>query len=448
MIFNSSKSMKPFTRGVRTPGLKEATRDKAIRRLPFARVLTLPLLQHLGLPARPIVREGQEVVRGEPVAEPDGFFSVALHAPATGVIQSIGTTVNAYGETVPALVLKVYTAASQEILYGTPLEIDAFSPNEIAKAVQEAGIVGLGGEGFPTHAKLALPDKRRIDTVIANGCESEPYLTSDYRVLVERLEDVILGLRLALKATGAERGIVAIEDDKTEVVESLRKALAGDPQISVAAVEARYPLGAERVLIRSLLGREVPSGGLPVDVNVAAINTSTLQQIGELLPRRGGCIDRVVTVSGPGIERPGNYLVPLGTPIQFILKQAGLRDSATEVLLGGPMAGIVAARTDAPLTKGITGIVALTADAPLRANGKSFPCIKCGECIDVCPVNLNPSQLHLLAQDGKTDIMLEDWFLQDCIECGCCNYVCPSNLPLVQEFRAAKNAERRSKTAS
>jgi electron transport complex protein RnfC len=267
-------------------------------------------------------------------------------------------------------------------------------------------------------------------------------------VLVERLEDVILGLRLALKATGAERGIVAIEDDKTEVVESLRKALAGDPQISVAAVEARYPLGAERVLIRSLLGREVPSGGLPVDVNVAAINTSTLQQIGELLPRRGGCIDRVVTVSGPGIERPGNYLVPLGTPIQFILKQAGLRDSATEVLLGGPMAGIVAARTDAPLTKGITGIVALTADAPLRANGKSFPCIKCGECIDVCPVNLNPSQLHLLAQDGKTDIMLEDWFLQDCIECGCCNYVCPSNLPLVQEFRAAKNAERRSKTAS
>ncbi|MDX9975700.1 MAG: SLBB domain-containing protein, partial [FCB group bacterium] len=165
-------------------------------------------------------------------------------------------------------------------------------------------------------------------------------------------------------------------------------------------------------------------------------------------PRLGGIIDRVVTVSGPGIEKPGNYLVPIGTPIQFLLKQAGLRDTATEVLLGGPMAGIVAARTDAPVTKNLNGLVALTADEPFRANGKSLPCIKCGECIETCPVNLNPSQLHLFAREGNAEVMAKELFLFDCIECGCCNYVCPSNIPLVQEFRAAKSAVRRSKTAS
>lgn len=448
MFFNIAKTKHTFARGVSAPDCKDATKAKAIRRLPFPRTLVLPLGQHLGAPARPIVRPGQEVVRGEPIAEPDGFLSVALHAPATGVIDRIGDALDARGETVPAIYLKVYTAASQAVLYGAAVDVEALSPEEIASAVQAAGIVGMGGQGLPTHAKLALPERRKLDTIIANGCESEPYLTTAYRVLLERRKEMLLGLRMALKATGAARAIIAIESTHSDLLDALEDELPKDLPVTIERVAGKYPLGADRVLIKTLLGREVPSGGLPIDIGVAVFNTRTLAQMGELLPQHGGVIEEVITVSGPGVEKPGNYLVALGTPLDFVLKHTGIFPEATQVLFGGPMAGAPVTNREAPVTKGISGVLVLTAEEPYRVNGKTFPCIKCGECIDACPIQLNPAQLHLLGVEGALGAMVEKYHLLDCIECGCCSYVCPSNLPLVQEFRTAKAEARQIKAAS
>jgi len=336
----------------------------------------------------------------------------------------------------------------RDSLYGAPVDIDSLSPEDIIRAVQEAGIVGLGGQAFPTHAKLALPDRRKIDTVIANACESEPYLTTDYRILIERPAEVYRGLQLALKATRAAQGIIAVERNKTELIEALEKNKPAGMAVRIERVDPRYPLGFDRVLIRALLGREVPSSGLPIDVGAAVFNIATLAEMGDLLPRHGGLIERVITVSGPGIEKPGNYQVAIGTPLQFVLAQTGLKPEAAQVLLGGPMSGVPVVDRAAPVTKGMSGIVVLTAREPYRANGKAFPCIRCGACVEACPVGLNPSQLHADACNGAVDAAVERHHVLDCIECGCCAYVCPSNLPLVQEFRAAKAATREAKAAS
>lgn len=435
---------KHLARGIHVPEFKEQTASLPIRRLPFAPVLVVPLSQHAGAPAVPVVHEGQEVVRGEPIAKANGFVSVPMHAPATGRVERIASAPNARGELTPAIFIRPWPSASQEILYGAPQDIDRMTPAELVAAVQETGVVGLGGAAFPTHVKMKVPEGRTIDTIVVNGCECEPYLTTDHRVMVEQAGEVIHGTRIAMKTLNAPRAIVGVEDNKPDAVEALRKAVAPFPEITVEAVQTKYPQGAEKMLLEVLLGREVPSGGLPSEIGAAVFNVATLAQIGDLLPRHQGLIERVVTIAGTGVGKPGNYLVPLGTPIRWALGHAECRADAAAVILGGPMMGPAISSLDVPITKGVTGILVMSRPG-VNGSEPTLPCIRCGACLDACPLHLNPSRLGMLARKARWEEMEVSFHLNDCFECGCCSYVCPSHIPLVQHFRVAKQMNRERK---
>ena len=439
-----SGMLRSFRGGVHPPEEK-ITAGKPIRRFPFPPKLILPLSQHTGAPSRPLVRENQEVVRGEPIAEPGGFVSVPIHAPATGRVTQIGLARTATGQMAPAIFLEAYPGASQDVLYGSEVDIESMTPDELISAVQATGVVGLGGAAFPTHVKMKIPEGKQVDTIIINGCECEPYLTTDHRVMLEQWQSLLDGCRIIQRAMGAERIMIGIEENKPDAIEALRAHLPPDRPITVEPVATKYPQGAEKVLIQVLLDREVPSGGLPVDVGVGVFNVATVAQIGELLPRQQGLIERVVTVTGAGVKKPGNYMMALGTPLQFVLNHLGLHEKAVEVILGGPMMGAAVQSLESPVTKGITGIVVLTEQEVASREKPVFPCIHCSRCVEVCPVHLNPSELGLLARKGYYETMAGEYHLMDCFECGSCAYVCPSNIPLVQYFRVAKAINREKK---
>ena len=442
------KSVKTFGRGVHPPEHKDATKHRAVERLGFAPELVVPLQQHLGAPAQPVVQKGQEVGRGEPIAAATGFVSVPMHAPVTGVVAKVANALVATGAMATAIVIKTNAESNQEIVHTGEADIDAMTPEQIVAAVQDTGMVGLGGAAFPTHVKMAVPKGKSVEVVIANGCECEPFLTTDHRLMLEQPEELFRGIAIAVKATGAREAIIGIEDNKPDVIEALRSALnrnaAGVP-VRVEPVKTKYPQGAEKMLIKALLHREVPSGGLPVDVGVAVFNVATLAQLGDLMPRRRGLIERIVTITGPGVEKPGNYIIPLGTPLRFIFDHVGLRGEARQIILGGPMMGLSVSSLDVPVTKGVSGILVLTEEETAARLKKIYPCIKCGQCIDACPVSLNPSLMGDLARRRDYKRMEEQYHLNDCFECACCTYVCPSNIPLVQHFRVAKALNREKK---
>lgn len=448
-LLNLFRRTRTFRHGVHPMDHKEQTAHLAIKRLPFAPKVYVPLAQHIGAPAVALVKPGQEVVRGEPIAEAGGLVSVPMHAPVTGIVRSIDHLVpTAAGPKTPAIVIETYEAATQEVLYGLDQDLDNLTRDELIKAVQASGMVGLGGAAFPSHVKLLPPEGKMIETLIINGCECEPYLTCDHRVMLEQTDRLIAGIRAIMRATGARQAIIGVEDNKLDAVKAIREKLPeGDP-ISCEAVETKYPQGAEKMLINSLLNREVPSGGLPVDIGVAVYNVGTMAQLGELIPRSRGLIERVVTVSGPGVGKPGNYLVPIGTPLRFLMEQVGSSSEANEVIVGGPMMGMTVASLDVPVTKGVSGVVVFEKEAEDQQERPVYPCIKCGACLDACPINLNPSMLGQLASVRQYDVMAADFHLNDCFECGCCSYVCPSNIPLTQYFRIAKAVNREARAVA
>jgi electron transport complex protein RnfC len=430
-----------FRHGVHPPQHKADTRELPIRQFPFAPVMIVPLQQHLGKPARVIVREGQEVTRGQCVAEADGFLSVSMHAPASGVVQRIGLAPSVKGAMVPAVYIRPHPASSQQtpVAAGCSLEEE---PQRIIEAIQQAGIVGLGGAAFPTHAKLRPPEGMHLDTLIINGVECEPYLTTDHRVMLEHTDDIFTGIRYLLRASGCREAIIGVEANKLDAVNALRGALPEDLPVRVEVLKVKYPQGAEKLLISALLGREVPSGGLPAAVGAVVVNVATCAEIGHLLPRGQGIQERVITIAGPAVARPGNYRIPIGTPLRFALDYAGLADNAGRVFIGGPMMGQTLPSLDVPITKGTSGFVAF----PSEDTATEYPCINCGYCVDACPLYLNPSQLGKLAKAGRLDDML-DYNIMDCFECGSCTYACPAHIPLVQRFRGAKSLLRKRSAA-
>ncbi|WP_242523106.1 electron transport complex subunit RsxC [Thiocystis minor] len=444
-LFSLFQRAPTFDHGIHPLEHKELTADKPIRRLPFAPELIIPLSQHKGKPAIPLVKVGQEVVRGEPIAQADGFVSVPMHAPATGVIRKIGLGPTAEGPKAPAIFLKVYLAAGQQVLYDQEQDPEQMEPEAIIAAVQAAGLVGLGGGAFPSHVKMIPPAGKAIETLVVNGCECEPYLTCDHRIMLEQTESLIRGIRIAMRATGAKRAIIGVEDNKLDAVAHLRARLPQHLPITAEAVQTKYPQGAEKMLIRSLLGLEVPAGHLTSDIGVAVFNVGTLAQMGDLLPKSRGLIERVITVSGLPVERPGNFMVPIGTPVRFLLEQVGVKPNAGGVILGGPMMGMTVASLDVPITKSVSGVVVLEAEDENAARKQVYPCIKCGECLNACPISLNPSMLGELAQARDYVTMSADYHLDQCFECGCCAYVCPSNIPLTQYFRISKAINRKRK---
>ncbi len=442
-LFARLRKRRTFSHGIHPVDHKEATAGLAIRRTLFPPRVDLPLAQHIGVPSRPLVQPGQEVVRGEPIAESGGTLSVPLHAPVTGVVKSVDTLVpTAAGPKTAAITIETYAGSTQEVLYSTPVDVEGLSPQELVEAVENSGMVGLGGAAFPSHVKLLPPEGSVIETVLVNGCECEPYLTCDHRVMLEQTDAMIRGIQMVLKAVGAKRAIIGVEDNKFDAVKHIEAALVDHPEITVQAVVTKYPQGAEKLLIDSLLDMEVPEGQIPAKIGVAVYNVGTLAQLGSLIPENRGLIERVVTVSGHGVKKPGNYLVPIGTPVRFLMEQVGACEENCEVILGGPMMGMSVASLDVPITKGVSGIVVLEAQSEEEKQKPIFPCIKCGACLDACALHLNPSMLGQLAAKREYQVMEEEFHLNSCFECGSCSYVCPSNIPLTQYFRIAKNLNR------
>jgi electron transport complex protein RnfC len=441
--------LRTFRHGVHPPEAKDATRDLPIRQFPFAPLLVVPLLQHAGKPALPVVREGQEVRRGELLAKPDGRMSVAMHAPATGVVRRIALAPSISGRMVPAVYLEPFPGSTQEIPDGAPCDLATATPGEILDAIQMAGIVGLGGAAFPTHVKLAVPEGKSVDTLVLNGAECEPFLTTDHRVMLEQRDDIFTGIRYLLRATGAGRVIVGVEENKRDAADHLRSGLPADLPATVELVRVKYPQGAEKMLIAALLGREVPSGKLPLDVHALVVNVATAAEIGRLLPRGRGIQERVVTIAGPAVRKKGNYRVPIGTPLRFLLEQVGVDEARlNRVFLGGPMMGAAVSSLDISLTKGTSGVVAFDDDQAERTHRQVFPCIRCGYCLQACPMFLNPAELGQLARHEEYEIMADERHLMDCFECGSCSFVCPSHIPLVQQFRVAKSMVRKRRATA
>ncbi|XOV94831.1 MAG: electron transport complex subunit RsxC [Bacteroidota bacterium] len=435
-----------FKHGVHPPEHKEETNSLPIRRFPFSPLFILPVVQHLGAPSKLVVKEGQEVVRGQLLAESGGYVSVPLHAPVTGKIRKIANVPTISGKMVPGIYLEASPSSTQELIEGEGIDLESATPEQILQGVQDAGIVGLGGAAFPTHAKLKIPDGKHCEVLIINGIECEPYLTTDHRVMLEQPDDIFTGIRYLLKATGAKRAIIGIEANKQDAADFLSGFLKPEMPVTVEVVPVKYPQGAEKMLITSLLGKEVPSGGLPIDVNAVVVNVATTAEIGRLLPHGRGIQERVITITGPGVKKKGNYLIPIGTPLRYVLDQVEIDGTISEVYMGGPMMGVAVSNLDISIVKGTSGIVVFTNKEVSRPE-KIYPCIKCGACVDACPLSLNPSKLGILAKFEAYDEMAKDFHLLDCFECGSCSYVCPSHIPLVQYFRLSKSIVRKRKAS-
>ena len=430
-----------FLHGVHPPERKELTEKVPIRRMAFPDEVVLPVRQHAGKPAKTIVTRGDRVERGDTLAVPDGFISSPVHASASGRVTSIEQWPHPDGSTSEAIRIAVDPHSAQIPRPRLVPDWQHLSAPQIVQAVQDAGIVGLGGAAFPTHVKLAPPKDARVEVVLINGAECEPYLTTDHRSMVEFPERVHLGIRVMLKALGITRAVIGVEKNKPDAIARLTETAPADLDVTVLPLTVKYPQGAEKMLIHAVLGREVQSGQLPVSVGAVVQNVGSAAMIGEVFDSGLPLVERIVTVTGHGLKRPSNLIVPVGTKLGDLLDYCGgLTDDAAEILFGGPMMGLPVANLDTPVLKGTTGVVVLTR-SDVRAQ-RSYPCIHCGYCLEACPMFLDPQHLGSLAQAGRYEEM-QAQHLTDCMLCGSCTYVCPSNIPLSQLFQASKLAVRR-----
>jgi len=430
-----------FAHGVHPPEHKELTAHLPIRRMPYPDEVVLPLRQHAGKPAKLAVAKGAYVERGDVLATADGFVSSPVHASASGRVTNIDWWPHPDGSMAQAIRIKVERYSAQVARPRMVPDWHGLTHDEVIRAVQDAGVVGLGGAAFPTHVKLAPPKDLTIDTIIINGAECEPYLTTDHRIMVEHPDRVHFGLRIMMHALGVRRAIIGVERNKPDAVAALQRTKPGDLDITILPLTVKYPQGAEKMLIKSVLDREVPSGKLPASVGVIVQNVGSAATLAEVFETGLPLIERIVTVSGRGVQRPANLIVPVGTKLRDLLAFCGgITADAAEVLFGGPMMGQAQRDLDVPLLKGTTGVVVLTHD-DVRDMSQS-PCIHCGRCLDACPMFLNPSLLGDLAKAGRLE-ELQAAHLADCMLCGSCSYVCPSNIPLAQLFTASKAAIRR-----
>ena len=428
-----------FRRGVHPhegAGEKRATGARPIEVMPAPALAAVPLLQHAGAPCKPLVKIGERVYLGQKVGEADGFVSAAVHAPVSGKVKGVQPRIIAGGRRVAAVLIENDGLDEWDpALAPAP---DADDPACLLEAVRAAGVVGMGGATFPTHVKLSPPKDKPIDTVILNGAECEPFLSADHRVMIEEADAVVDGLRLAAKIVGAKALRIGVEDNKPDAAASLRKAAGQEAR--VCEVRAKYPQGSEKQLIQALTGRRVPSGGLPMDAGCVVINASTAAAISRAVRKGRPLIERVLTVDGE-VGEGKNLRVRLGTEIgEAVACCGGAKEGVNKIVLGGPMMGQCAYDLHTPVTKGVSGILLFKDDAPEKPLGN---CVRCGGCVNVCPVGLMPLTLYALARKGLYDRARDQQHLMDCIECGACAYQCPARLPLVQSIRAAKSALRR-----
>ncbi len=427
---------KTFSQGIHPGENKSQTEGLAIERMPFTDEYVLPLSQHLGGPSRAVVKAGDKVYRGQVIGEATGFVSTFLHAPVTGTVKLVERRAHPSGKVVESIVITRDPGSPQLLHKERPLDWEKMSIPDILATVKKSGFVGMGGAAFPAHVKLAVPKGKKAHFAFINGCECEPFLTSDHRVMLEKKDAIFLGIRIFLKVLGARKAFFAIETNKQDAIDFLTENMPGDLPCEIIPLKTKYPQGAEKMLITAVLDREVPSGKLPIDSEVVVHNVSTVAAIGDLFTFSQPMMERVVTVTGPGIKRPANLLIPIGTKLRAVLDHCGgITDDTKQILFGGPMMGSAQSSLDVPILKGTSGITCLTEDEVLDV--KEYPCIKCLSCVDACPVYLNPCRLGALAKAKRHDDM-PDFNIMDCIECASCSYSCPSNIPLVQRVRVSK----------
>jgi electron transport complex protein RnfC len=437
-----------FRHGIHPEEHKEATAALPVERMPFVGRYVLPLSQHAGAPSRAVVEVGARVTRGQTIAEAVGFISTTLHASIDGRVVAIGPRPHPSGKLVPAIEIAADPASPQRLADGAALDPFRLEHERFVTELQLAGLVGLGGAAFPTHVKYRVPEGGRIERLLVNGCECEPFLTSDHRMMLERTAEVVRGAEIAAHQLGAREVVFGVEHNKPDAIAALERAVAtrrGDAAMRVVGLAVKYPQGAEKMLIRAVWGEEVPSGKLPLDLGIVVNNVATMAAIADWFDHRRPLVERLVTVAGPGVRRPANLLVPLGTPVRAVLEHCGgLTESTREVVMGGPMMGTPLASLDVPIIKGTSGLLAFT-DAEARLPAE-YTCIKCGRCVEACPQFLNPSRLGRLARAGRFDEMV-GYHAKDCVECGSCSYACPSGIPIVQLIRVAKGALREQAAA-
>ncbi len=446
MTDNHSTERLTFHHGVHPEEYKEFTGTLAVERMPFVDEYVVPLSQHAGAPSIPIVQKGQHVKRGQMIAKPASFVSVAQHAPVTGTITAIELGEHPNGLLVQAIKIKADPFSAQTVDMPKPRPWQDLSFKEFVDGVQQAGLVGLGGAGFPAHVKFSIPEGKRCNYIIANGCECEPFLTADHRIMVEFAKELVEGLTIMRHFIPAEKVYIGIENNKPDAIRVLKEEVKKqNVTYEVIGLKVKYPQGAEKMLIKAVLDKEVPSGKLPIDIETLVSNVGTLVALAQYFTQSVPLIERVVTVTGTAIRRPANLMVPVGTPIKHLIDYCGgVTSKAVRILLGGPMMGIAQKSLDVPVTKGISGVLVLT-DNEVQ-DMTEYKCIRCARCVEVCPMYLNPSVMGLLARKGLYEDM-EPLHIMDCFECASCSFVCPSGIPLVQSFRVAKSIirERRAK---
>ncbi len=421
--------------GVKVPENK-LTAGSPIEPVPLPEKVIIPLHQNIGAPCEPLVKRGDKLLTGQKIGDSEKFVNAPVHATVSGEISATTMVVNPpTGQTVAALVI-TSDGLDRWVEVEAPRDPEALSVEEILRKTREAGIVGLGGATFPTHVKLSPPKEKKIDTLILNGCECEPYVTSDHRVMLEYGERVLSGLNIMRKVLSPDNIYIAIEDNKDDAIDHMEKLVASmgfEDDFKIIPLKSKYPMGAEKTLISVLLRREVPIGGLPLDVGVVVHNVSTAKAIHDAIFEGRPFVERVVTVTG-AVKNPKNLLVRLGTPLRSLIEYCGGIDGkATEVILGGPMMGISQPDLDFPVTKG-TNCVLVRESKPIREQD----CISCGRCLEVCPMRLMPTMLAKYAKAGRYDACKEA-YIDDCFECGACAYICPANIPIVQYIKVAKS---------
>ncbi len=429
-----------FRGGVHPPENKLQTENMAVEVMPSPNEIYLPLLQHIGAPLNPIVNVGDRVLKGQKVAEADGLAS-PIHSPVSGTVTKIENRIFPLSGKIMTIFIE--NDGKEEWAELTKIENwETAEKKDLLDMIKDKGIVGIGGATFPTHVKLNPPSNVKIDTLLLNGAECEPYLNSDNRLMLENPKSIIEGIKIIKKILGVTEAYIGIEDNKKEAIEIMGKAAEGTG-IEVVPLKTKYPQGGEKQLIKSILNRQVPSGQLPSAVGVVVQNTGTAAAVYEAIVNGIPLIEKIVTVSGGAIETPKNLKVAIGTPFHHLLDHCKIkREQMERLVMGGPMMGLAQMSEDSTIIKGTSGLLALTTKE-MRPY-KTRPCISCSKCISACPMGLTPLMYDRLADKKQWDEM-KDYNLMDCIECGSCSYACPTNRPLVASIKTGKNKLRAKK---
>ena len=427
-----------FTGGIHPYDGKELSKDKPIKAILPKGELVYPMSQHIGAPASPIVAKGDHVLTGQKIAEAGGFVSAPIYATVSGTVKAIEPRRTVTGDMVMSIVVE-NDNLYDEVTYGPVKPLEELTKEEIIGLIREAGVVGMGGAGFPTHVKLSPKEPEKIEYVIANCAECEPYLTSDYRRMIEQPEKIVEGMKVILRLFDKAKGILAVEDNKPDCVAALKKLTADEKDITVKALKTKYPQGAERQLIYASTGRAINSSMLPADAGCIVDNVDTIVAINQAVREGKPLMHRIVTVTGDAVADPRNFIVRIGTNYHELVEEAGgFKTEPAKIVSGGPMMGFALFGLDVPTTKTSSALLCMTEDEVSRYEPSA--CINCGRCVEVCPGRVLPSKLADFAEQGDDEKFLA-YNGMECCECGCCSYVCPAKRPLTQEIKSMRKIQ-------